>query len=439
MILSFKFLSDNPRTDIGVLSVMGYVLFTLIPYATAGRYFCAGLMLVALLVNLIRHRFVWQKPDWLSGSLYALVLVALLSTVLSSDPKESFNVVRKDALPFLIGFLLLTQLPRDTTSKQRIVAMACATVILAYAFRTIMAFCVDVDTGFKFSLYKQSPELPRYLDFYAADSLYYVPMLFAAILFADISKSVRIALASILAIALFEVSISGVRTSFVLISLTMLILLAARFWNYRKYMALSLLVALLAAYVAKDYVTNPTLARYYTLVDLNTYKFGEDFSVSERAAIASAVTEISRQKPLLGYGPGWAKLPAIAKEEGLLAKWQASSQPIDQMKYRYFSLGVGRVNPHNMYLALFFELGALGVLVYLSLLFSVLVFAINVLRASGVSPVRTTVGFAAVCYIIVYLISGFAGGPWAPALLLVFAVSLEILREKPGRLNVGHG
>lgn len=424
MISNFiKQQSENPLYNVGVLSVMGYVFFSIIPYATAGRYICYVLFGLSFLLTLLRGKIKWPANSWFCISLYSLVGVILVSALLSSDPADSLNLVKKDTLPFLIAFLILADRSWNAGARKHIVSLGIGVILAAFTFRTIMALWVDIETGFRFSFYKESSDLPRYLDFYAADSLYYAPIFFATILFAPISKKIKYMLSAVFALSLFEIAVSGVRTSFALVSLSILLLLVARFWHYRKYIALVIALSVFGAFVAKDYVTNPTLARYYTLVNPQTYRFGQDFSVSERTAIASGVLQIVEQHPLLGYGPGWKKLPVVAERLGFLAQWKASDRPIDQMKYNYFSLGEGRVNPHNFYLSLVFELGVFGVLAYISLLLAVLFKALSRLRYQT-QPLAKTVALASVCYVVVYLIAGLAGGPWLPSVLLVLASSL---------------
>lgn len=427
MKISFR-IAKQCYSDFAAFSVAGYVFFSVVPYATAGRYICSLLMLIALISNLVRGRCRSPGITWANLSLLGLSILALVSAIFGKDPGESLSLVKKDVLPFLLAYLLVVT-AFDSEQCARLIKINVAALLIAFAFRTVMAAWVDVETGFRFSFYKESPELPRYLDFYAADSLYYTPILFAVILFADIGRTARYILWAIFGLMLFEVAVSGVRTTFALVSFSTFILLMVRFWRFRKYVAIGLIASVVVVFAAKDYVTNPTLARYYTLLDPKTYKFGQDFSVSERAAIASAVKQIVEKRPLLGYGPGWKKLPTVAQELGLLVQWQQSGEPLDQMKYNYFSLGEGRVNPHNFYLSVIFEVGILGLLAYLSFLIALLFDAVRKCCCVSCSATEKLLAWACICYVLVYLMAGFAGGPWLPATLLVFASSLALMKR----------
>jgi O-antigen ligase len=178
------------------------------------------------------------------------------------------------------------------------------------------------------------------------------------------------------------------------------------------------LVLAVSAYAIKDHVTNPSIARYYTIFSKGTYQFGNDGSVSERKAIIKAVWEISGERLWIGYGPGWKKLPVVARERGYMARWQASTDPVDGWAYRYFSYGEGRVNPHNLYMQLLFEGGVPGLLAYAALVLSLMLAGFKHWVRGGGVMVRS-MGVATVLYVGVYAITGMAGGVWLPVSLLI--------------------
>ena len=180
----------------------------------------------------------------------------------------------------------------------------------------------------------------------------------------------------------------------------------------------AILLLAISAFAMKDHVTNPSIARYYTIFSKGTYQFGSDGSVSERKAIIKAVWDISSERLWIGYGPGWKKLPVIAQERGYMARWQASTDPIDEWAYRYFSYGEGRVNPHNLYMQILFEVGVPGLLAYAALVLSLMLAGFKHLARDESVMVRS-MGVATVFYVVVYAITGIAGGVWLPISLLI--------------------
>lgn len=75
--------------------------------------------------------------------------------------------------------------------------------------------------------------------------------------------------------------------------------------------------------------------------------------------------EITEERSLLGYGFGWKKLGLTAQSGGFLTAWQAAEgDQLAEAKHRYFSQPTSKVNPHSLYLQIYFESGLLGLLMY---------------------------------------------------------------------------
>lgn len=405
--------------NLAIYSALGFIFATVLPHAIALKYVFTGLMLIALVAQVAKRQLVLPQTSFLTLSFFALLVIAALSALFSPLSADALNNLRKDTLPFVLAFLLLACRATDQQSLQRTRVLAVWALILGFTIKEMLAVRDGIANNFVFSIYETANiQLPKYLDFFATDTILYLPFLLSVLLFWPIKLWQRVLLFIVTATALTIVAMSGVRATFMAAALVLAAFLFVRFWSKKWLLLVAAIVLAVFAYAFKDHVTNPSIARYYTLFSKGTYQFGNDGSVSERKAIIKAVWDISRERWWIGYGPGWKKLPVISQERGYMQRWQASTDPVDEWAYRYFSYGEGRVNPHNLYMQILFEVGVPGLLVYAALVLS-LMFTGFKHWIRGVSVMVRSMGVATVLYVGAYAITGMAGGVWLPISLLI--------------------
>lgn len=420
---------NRTLNQLGLFSTWGYIFFSIVPHAAAGKYIASGVMLVAFLGLLLRKQIRMPELNWLNVSVLLVVGLALLSAVLTPYVADSLNQFRKEGLPFLLGFLLLTN--ANTAGNNKTAAYTVLALIGGYAIKEVLALWAGAANGFQFSIY-ETPDvtLPKYLDFFSADTPYYLPFLLGPLCFWPMKLWQRLILLLLTTLAIAVVVVSGVRTAFVFVAFSLFVVSVYRFWHFKRYMLTLILVLISAGYLLKSYITNPSIARYTTIASTQTYQFGKDGSVSERYAIIKGVWEVSKDRLLLGYGPGWKKLPTVAEANGHMDRWRNSAAPIDQVTLNYFSYGEGRVNPHNFYMAMLFEDGLIGLIAYVSLMLAA---AIGIFRLliKKPDPVQKGVAVAGILYLSVYFGGSIAGGAWLPVTMLVTVVCLALYQQKP--------
>lgn len=415
-------------TQLGLASTWGYVFFSIVPHAAAGKYISSGLMLVAFIALLVRKQIHKPEFTWLNVSIFLVVGLALLSAALTPYAADSLNQFRKEGLPFLLGFLLLTNVP--TADRDKTVVCTMLSLMLGYAVKEILALWAGANNGFQFSIYESADTtLPKYLDFFSADTPYYLPFLLGPLLFWPMKAWQRAILLVLTVLAVAVVVVSGVRTAFVFVVISLLLALMYRFWAFKKTMVVAIVALAACGYLLKDQITNPSIARYFTIASKQTYQFGKDGSVSERYAIIKGVWVVCKDRLLLGYGPGWKKLPTVAEANGHMDRWRASAEPIDQVTLNYFAYGEGRVNPHNFYMALLFEDGLLGLFAYVSLMLAAAWGILKTLLKKD-SQVQKGVAVAGALYLLVYFGGSIAGGAWLPVTILVTVACLGLYQSK---------
>lgn len=412
-------------SDVAIWSTLGYLFFSVIPHATAPKHICSGVMLVSLGAQLIASQLKVPRFSWLGLAFMTVIFVSFLSSILSPYFEYALANFRKETLTFAIALLLLT----CQCQVQSVVGLCkkiLAAIILGYSVKLLLAVWKGLSLGFVFSRY-QMPDadatLPKYLEFFSTDSVLFLPFLISAVLFLPMRLWLRSLLWLVIVTAVGIVLSSGVRTAFLVMILELLIFLLIKLWSKKWLLVVALGALIVSIFPYRDRLTTFAVTRYVSLISPSTYEFGNDFAVSERLAILKSIYEISRDRPIIGYGPVWKKLPTIAEENGHLERWKSSDNPIDRVTYNYYQLGEGRVNPHNLLAHLLLEHGLLGVLSYLGMLLCMAKSAMNLWRKS-VDPVTRTVSLASMVYVLAYFISGLSGGLWLPMGFLVVMATL---------------
>lgn len=424
---------DKNLEKLGLLSALGYIFFSIVPYATAGKYIAAALVLMFFLLGCYQKTIDFKPRFAFEYATYAVVISAGISALVNPEDTDASSAVFKHALPFLLSWLIIRSQSRNA---QHTILLVVSTVCMAYAYRVVMATYAGAANGFEYSAYVRPT--PRFLEFFSADSIFYTPFLMGALLYLPLNKRFKAFLALILILGLLLVVLSGVRTSLVLTSATIGWFALFSCWRYWRYMlAAGLMVLALLASTAWYLSDNPLVvasensltARYISLLHPKTYQAGNDWSLWERKAIAKGVWELSETAPAFGHGLGWQKLPEVAARKGYLDKWRASPEPIDKTLRDYFELGRGRVNPHNFYLGLFFEVGVVGLLAYASLLIALLVYLSQQILVKRDQFTKGIVASGS-AYILVTLVAGLAGGPWLPAALLALICVASLMSNR---------
>jgi len=416
----------------GILLPLLYVFVAIIPHAIAPRYILTGAMLLVLLYQFIRGQL--QKPplDLVSLSIFGLCAATLVSAALSPYYVESLPLLKKETLPFLVAFLLLICQPLKNEQRQKLIRYAFAALILGFSVKLFLAIGDGIQNGWKFIIYDYpDQQKPRYLDFFTADSHYYIPFLLTPLLFWPMKTVCRFFLGVVTVLTLLFALGTGVRATFIVVAITLLIFLTIRFWAYKKWLLAILVAVVLGAILAKPFVTHSKLKLYYELFSTKTYAFGTDGSITERGTIAKSVWEVNQDRYWLGYGPDWKKLPIVAETNGHLERWKTGSEPWHSWAANYY-LGhtYGQINPHNFYLMVMFEVGMLGLMMYLALMLTIAYKGLRAGLCARQEVVLRRTGLALLVYIGVYLGAGIAGGPWLPMTLLVAAWIVELMRSR---------
>lgn len=397
--------SDRPLL-LARLAIMLFIVVLPFQHNAAWKYLSQVGMLVSIAILLFQKRLFidLRSPIW--WALWGLLGILCLTAILGTTPLDSFNELRKHFMP---GILLLILVPVVFSEPRLIrqVLVLCATV---FVLRAVLALA---------ELIQYLPDLNaareggRFIKGFALDAGFYIPILLGLLLLGRFSRCLAVlGLPLVLTVMLLVQSRAPIFAAVIALGIMLVFL---RRW---RILAISSLLGL--ALVGFVVTTQPAIgARLASAFDIQTYSnlFRStnvgvpDDGLSGRTTIWKGVLEITESRYWQGYGFGWKKLGQTAVEQGYVAKWQSSGDA-EGMKERawYFALPSDKVNPHNLYLQIYFESGILGVIAYLlsvSLLFWVA--ACLVLRSSGEKQIVAAIFMA---YLVDHLVLGFANGLW---------------------------
>ncbi|MEO1766418.1 O-antigen ligase family protein [Thiobacter aerophilum] len=406
------------------LSVFFYLAALPFPHNAAWKNVAAFFMLLVTgwLVGTKRLKVDWHSPLVL-GLLVLLTLVGA-SSLAGIAPLEGFNELRKHLLPAILLFLLTAFAFREGGWREWLFIYAGSLFLLRIALAVA--------------------ELTWYGDLYAArtsgnfvkgvalDAGFYLPVYFGLFLSAgQLRWWAGAATAAAFAIIILTQGRAPLLAGLLAIAA---MLIALRRW---RLLLLLLGVGLFTTIVlglARPDLRERFLPAFspHTYIDaLDTRAFGrESDGLSGRIPIWLGVIEIARERPLLGYGFGWKKLGRIAVEDGFVERWEQNKQSLlAEAQVNYFSLPTDKVNPHNLYLQIFFEAGLVGLVVYCAVLGLFVRVAWQQTRQGadvGGATAAIVLGF-----LVDHLVLGLANGLWiglGPS--MAWLGVLEAIRQK---------
>lgn len=374
--------------------------------AAAKNIALAG-MIVALVMRANEKR-VWQamkSPLFLV--LAALASLAFASALWSVPPWATLDAARKHFLPLLIVFPAVMVFAGE---PRRIRALL-MTLIAAFCFRGFATLLEVLTTTREASLFFKG---------FGLEAGLYVPLALGMVLTESGWRRALSVFATVIAVT--ALALAGSRTGIAAALAGMMIVLAVtRRWKaLLATLAGSLLVVGLVTTVKPD-------AGQKIAAALTPDSYVGANALSGRGFIWQGVWEIGKTRPWLGHGFGWKTLGDTAVREGFVARWQGKNDAASAAAAEYFSLPTDKVNPHNLPLQLFYEVGAVGVFLYVVVLLYFIATAWRLRPGGGPAGVLVATSLGVIgAYVIMNLTNGFW---WGSSATLWVAPLLEYARR----------
>lgn len=430
-------MSLNMFNRIVIGLVASYIFICTIPYTPAARYILLGTLLATSAVGLYQKRFSCPPKSSVLLSFSLFVGIAFISAVLSPYPLDSLQGFRREYLPPLLVLLIASGLKQTPEAQLRAATVCIWALLSGFAIKTALALW---DGGFNhpfiFSPYS-NPEffekngLPRYVSYYAVESVLYLTLAYSALLYLDTKRTAQWLLIFTCGISLGILLASGIRSAFAasMLGLLIITLAALRSSNLMHKSKILIVIGIASIF----YLGNNTneISRYIELIKAERYSKKD--GMSGRYFIWEGVSELISTRPALGFGPGWQKIPLAAKDTGLVSQWQSETSTYAQLKQWYFSLEQGKANPHNLVLQVLFETGWFGLIAYLSMISTLFWGAFTASKANGSRLAEwlkvVIVGYGAALFII-DITNAFLLHNTMVALMLITILTRQSANEK---------
>lgn len=411
---------------LGQLAVLFYLAVLPFSHNAALKNLGLAAMLLALIWLQRVGRLVvdWRSP--LLRALAGMLLVLALTAAFGVAPVDSFGELRKHFLPGVLLFLLIPCL----FGQPALIRLLLSVLALAFMLRSGLTL---VELGYFFPDLGAARAGGNFVKGYSLDAGFYLPVLMALLL---LGGRWRWLAACGLMAAFLAMLLVQSRTPLVAIVVAFVCMLVVlRQW--RPLLACVIAALLLGGFMlARQPEVADRLAStfdekvYENALETKNYKRTE--GLSARVPIWFGVLEITASRPWQGYGFGWKKLGGLAVEGGYVARWKAREGDLFAAEQAdYFSQNPSTVNPHNLYLQVYFESGLSGLVAYLIML-AILFWQALVLAWRGCG-INRIVAALALAYLVDHVILGLSNGlliGLGPTLALIALLEIARRSEK---------
>ncbi len=170
-------------------------------------------------------------------------------------------------------------------------------------------------------------------------------------------------------------------------------------------------------------------SRYKSLSNPKTYI--TDSGLTNRLGIWLVALDIIKERPLVGYGYGWKKMAWVVKDSSLVESWKGKYPSAYVYYVEDAHLSYGKVNPHNLAIQIGFEIGVVGLAIFIWLWSTVILKLSKALNSKEGSETRSfmlcSIGVI-VSYAMINITTGFWQEDYGNMIFLFIASVFVIYR-----------
>lgn len=380
-----------------------------------------GLLIAAVPLALraeVRQRL--RSRNIVLGLALAIVVWCVAVSAASPYPADSLHALPRDLLLqaelLLVGGLLVTGPKQARTALWMIMAGFAAVSLLS---------AVEVASYLKDHALSEG-QIPRshksFWGGYATMASFCLPLIIAFAVSTASGIRQRVLLGVLCLLGVVLTGLYGSRSPLLVVAIAVIVLFGLlRAW---KALAVVFLVMALGVGWVATQSNLGYLEKYRSLAEADTYVTNQGLSL--RLDVWSGVIELIEARPVLGYGYGWKKLAWAINDGGYAERWKAT----DPGKSAYFlgeetAASYGKVNPHNYFLQVAFEIGIPGLLLVLAFWLAVFWQGLKGVVRGPLEHQRLRV--VILTTLLAYLLSNFANGFWVGGLANMACALVGIL------------
>ncbi|MCG2575984.1 O-antigen ligase family protein [Dechloromonas sp. XY25] len=380
-----------------------------------------GLVLLAVPLGMrpeIRYRMAQRNT--VLGFALAIVVWSFIVSLIGAYVMDSLHALSRDLL-LQVELLLVGCVLVRNSAQARVALWA---IVAGFAVFSLLS---SIEVGSYLMDHSLSEgEIPRshrsFWGGYAIMAGFCLPLVIAFAVSCVSNIWQRAMLFVLVALAVGLTVLYGSRSPLLVVAISVILFFAlSRAW---KALSIALLVISIGAGWFATQSNLGYLEKYRSLAQSDTYVTNQGLSM--RFDVWSGVVEVIAARPLLGYGYGWKKLAWAINEGGYAERWKAN----DPGKAAYYlgeetHASYGKVNPHNYFLQVAFEIGIPGLLLVLAFWLAVFWQGLKGLGRGPVEHQRLRV--VILTTLLAYLLSNVANGFWVGGLANMACALVGIL------------
>jgi O-antigen ligase len=365
-----------------------------------------SITLAILVSRNIRKSRAYYPAAWTNRIGLILLGWIVVTSLFGPYPQESLVAMRKDLIAQVMIFaagLLLVQSSRDAW---RFVMAS----LMGFGLMSLLSTSDAIASISSRGLGDRSYSHDSWWGGYGGKGGYFLPLLLGWLIFHAKRSWALVGGTIFLFLTLALVALYGSRSPLIVATIGGIALIFFRFGSRSAVIGATFALLLLGALMSSPF---GNIFRYNSLIVPNTYITNE--GLSSRPKIWDGMLEIIQVRPMSGYGYGWKKLAWVINDRGFAERWRNGSDPADYFLAGKSQASYGRVNPHNYYLQVLFEIGAVGLT--LVLIFWTFVFREGLFLLRKSTP-KTSQTFAVttLAVLIAYFVANLTNGYWVGGL-----------------------
>ncbi len=387
-------------------------------------------LLLLFLIRIIRHEI---KIDMLKDpSVIAMILIigwSLIVSVAGPFPMESLNAVRKNLLKHVVIFLIIISEFKDYRDLKPILF----TVVFSFSvvtFASVIENAVnDWDTFLSMAPSVSWRSTSNYFFAnYSDNATFYLPFIAGWLVSAkEVSWGKWVGILTLI-FGAYLVYIYNARTQLLAVVVAIFIsFLLTKRYKVVAVFALAGMLCLSLIFTTK----NEEISRYKTLLNPETYTTDE--GLTNRLGLWQVVIEFIEERPISGYGYGWKKLAWLVQEKDSDEYWKGKLPSAYDYYVADAKLMYGKVNPHNLALQIAFEIGLVGLAVFVWLWITILAKHLRTVRKGSESEGRLFM-LASTGVVLAYFMVNITNGFWQEnygMMMFLFMALIFVIHREP--------